>query len=382
MSCSKNSSSPGTMVQMIAGGSFEQYHINEAAQSHFRTTHRKTTRFAMNHEIVEPRCAQKIALKQSASQTVSYNLQRTGDVVRQMYVMATLPALSGDNARYVDNVAHALVDSAELCIGSTLVDSVDSDLMMALHELSGDAGNMHANDRMVGRLSQTDREDAAESAATYFCPLPFFFCGRNHGMALPLVALQYHDVTVSLTYASLDDLIESGSASSLPEVDLVANFGYLDQAQRVQMAGSNIEMLVPQHQKLSFADGPTQKLRFNHAVTALIMHQGGNQLNSLHLELNQSKRTSPDLPAEFYRLVTPYETCSRARSDMNYYVIPFGLDVLNESSPAGALNFSRIDEPMLTWDSDADAALDVYARSWNVLRVAAGSAGLVYSYSG
>ena len=99
MSCSKNSSSPGTMVQMIAGGSFEQYHINEAAQSHFRTTHRKTTRFAMNHEIVEPRCAQKIALKQSASQTVSYNLQRTGDVVRQMYVMATLPVLSGDNAR-------------------------------------------------------------------------------------------------------------------------------------------------------------------------------------------------------------------------------------------------------------------------------------------
>ena len=46
----------------------------------------------------------------------------------------------------------------------------------------------------------------ASAARIYYVPLMFWFC-RNPGLSLPLIALQYHEVKISLEFRDANELI-------------------------------------------------------------------------------------------------------------------------------------------------------------------------------
>ena len=73
---------------------------------------------------------------------------------------------------------------------------------------------------MIGNTVQMTTQDTAIPAKTLFIPLQFWFC-RNAGLALPLIALQYHEVkfniqfrTASECYVTDDGLAPSSAASA------------------------------------------------------------------------------------------------------------------------------------------------------------------------
>ena len=96
----------------------------------------------------------------------------------------------------------------------------------------------------------------ANGTVASFYPLHFFFCD-NWTNALPLVALQYHDVEIRIYW-------EFSPAPRPTSAGL--NFIYLDEAERTYFAENTQNMLIKQVQRSIGSGKKVQPFNFNHPV--------------------------------------------------------------------------------------------------------------------
>jgi hypothetical protein len=116
-----------------------------------------------------------------------------------------------------------------------------------------------------------------------YIPLQFWF-NRNPGLALPLIALQYHEVRFNITLGAATDLVSSTgyssvaqAAAALPDIQDMAmymDYVYLDVEERRRFAQESHEYLIDQlqtgiPQTINTASGRLD-LTLNHPVKELI----------------------------------------------------------------------------------------------------------------
>lgn len=112
-------------------------------------------------------------------------------------------------ARYCDEVGHALIDKVDLVIGGTLIDSHPGHYLQIWNELTQTPEKKQIG-HLIGRSgSEAELEDLAMTEQELYIPLQFFFC-RHLMCSLPLIALQYHQVEVKVTFAALDKVVAFG----------------------------------------------------------------------------------------------------------------------------------------------------------------------------
>jgi hypothetical protein len=112
-------------------------------------------------------------------------------------------------------------------------------------------------------------------------PLQFWFC-RNPGVAIPLIALQYHEVRINVdfetwencVYAEDDTGAKRPDALSLAAASLYIDYVYLDTEERRRFAQQSHEYLIEQVQYTG-AESITSssnkiQLNFNHPVKELM----------------------------------------------------------------------------------------------------------------
>jgi hypothetical protein len=116
-----------------------------------------------------------------------------------------------------------------------------------------------------------------------YIPLKFWFC-NNPGLALPLIALQYHEVKLNIQLASKEALVSTYAANfdySLINIDLTslkifADYIYLDSAERKKFAQDSHEYLITQLQRQEYDDNivsnntVTIDLNLKHPVKEII----------------------------------------------------------------------------------------------------------------
>ena len=274
----------------------------------------------------------------------------------------------------------------------------------------------------VGPLSTP----VAEVDQVLHVPLDFWF-NVNAGLALPLIALQYHEVKFIFQFNALDKLLMvldssndvvpkseytfSGTAP-VPTIDLFIDYIYLDTDERRRFAQMSHEYLIEQVQHnettvtVSSAGTVSQRLTFNHPCKELIWffqgesntlgndmfnlsdsavgdeENGTDVLSSAVLRLNGHYRFNPKRGPQFFRQWQPFIHHTNIPSS-NIYVYSFALRP-EEHQPSGSCNFSRIDNTILEFEHKAcanftSATLTVFARNYNVLRIMSGMGGLAYS---
>ena len=196
-------------------------------------------------------------------QNVVATISRNGDLIHKCYLAVKMG--SADNNSVNDIIeAHNLIKSVELEIGGQQIDKQYGDWMTIWNELS------LPEDKQTGYESMV----TANSGETLFIPLQFYFC-TNPGLALPLIALQYHEVRIKVELGENVVLSASGS-----DVKLWVDYVYLDTDERRKMAQSSHEYLITQ---LQADDGnqlqvgatettanKTARLNFNHPVKELV----------------------------------------------------------------------------------------------------------------
>jgi len=392
-------------MQLVAYGAQDVYLTGNPQITFFKVVYRRHTNFAC--ESIEQTFNGNVDYGNKVTATIS----RNGDLITNCWIEATIAS-----GATVNCVGHRLLEEVELEIGGQRIDKHYADWLEIWSELTLPAEKRAGYKAMVGKFDAPVSTDSKAAGEKLFIPLVFFF-NRNPGLALPLIALQYHEVKINVKFAAEEALKVSGSLGNL-SASLWVDYVYLDTDERRRFAQMSHELLIEQLQFTGRESvksmGPNKiRLNFNHPVKELVwvfkdqsgdatdpfdysygadqdFATGGSVSNDLDLsndimtkaklQLNGHDRFA-ERDARYFRLVQPYQhhTCVPKRP---IYVYSFALKP-EEHQPSGTCNFSRIDNATLNVDiagaDNENYDMLVFAVSYNVLRIMSGMGGLAYS---
>jgi hypothetical protein len=429
-------------MQLVAYGAQDIYLTGNPQITFFKVVYRRHTNFSM--ESIE----QTFNGTPSRCGRVSCTISRNGDLVHKMHLRfsasadtcvcsadgvvekclsscSPIPLLdesslekqtAGDASGSVN--ANDLIKSVEVEIGGQRIDKHYGDWLNIWAQLSTpaskNAGLNHMLNLTQGKFS--------------YVPLRFWF-NRNPGLALPLIALQYHEVKLNIEFTSALDIagVCGGLCEKTPSTDrvnmgatkLFVDYIYLDTDERRRFAQVSHEYLIEQLQftgskAIGVETSVNERLNFNHPVKELVWRASGTvttttpmgqtasgvegdlagvgdtltgencgyaQWSDITLQLNGHERFTPR-HSEYFRLVQPYEHHTAVPVSSGIHVYSFALKP-EEHQPSGTCNFSRIDNAVLKCNGGhplgTNGVLNVYAVNYNVLRIMSGMGGLAYS---
>lgn len=421
----------GGLIELVAYGAQDVYLTGNPHITFFKVTYQRHTNFAQ--ECVEQTFSGTVAPGQRCTCIVS----RSGDLVGPMHLEVALPALSASvtlasfsyvkvtengqlasatfvstgqppvNYVWVPWVGYRLIQSVQLEIGGQRIDKHYSRYFYMWHELSTSANKDAGLKDMVGGhdfgASDISILNNALVKKTLFVPLIFWF-NTHPGLALPLIALQYHEVKLIFEFAPLTDLITiigsvatdglivptsfsgllpptsatviaaaGGTSAPTLGIRLFADYYFLDTEERRRFAQLSHEYLIKQVQEVTptqvaYSAGGTVNVSYrglnhpvifnvwglqNKAVTQTYNDwinftnsnpfdegNGDDIMASHKLVLNGNDRYA-QRDVGYFNLVQPY----------NHFpsIPPKGINVFSyalqpaEHQPSGSLNFSRID---------------------------------------
>tara|TARA_Y100000817_G_scaffold301077_1_gene280721 strand:- start:352 stop:1434 length:1083 start_codon:yes stop_codon:yes gene_type:complete len=342
---------------------------------------------------------------------VTSTISRNGDLVYRLFYEVT-GKISTDLATGVSNPGAAIFDNVEVEIGGQRIDRQTGQWMHTWASLTeennarvmagekGEGGTLFQELTGMGGTNNTgDGSTTAEVIdldTALRIPLSFWFC-RNPGLALPLIALQYHEVKVVTSFSSVFPAAAT-TAGVAAAAKLWADYIYLDTDERRRFAQVSHEYLIEQVQFQAGASSTVStELNFNHPVKELVWTAGfvsGVQATALtgayHLKLNGHDRmASRDTQYYTKQQVWMHHTGPGGLTDTagdSAGKVGCGADTIavysfalkpEEHQPSGTCNFSRIDNAQLY--STVAETRDVFAVNYNVLRIMSGMGGLAYS---
>ena len=181
----------GGLMQLVAYGAQDIYLTGNPQITFFKVVYRRHTNFAM--ESISQTFNGKVDYGRKTSVTIS----RNGDLVHKVYVELNLADtdLSLSNSVELGN-GFAFIKTVELEIGGQLIDRHYGDWMNIWCELTHSVSKGEQLQKLVDLTNKR-----------IYIPLQFSFC-RNPGLAIPLIALQYHEVKLNMTFASETDVWE------------------------------------------------------------------------------------------------------------------------------------------------------------------------------
>ena len=397
----------GGLMQLVAYGAQDIYLTGNPQITFFKVVYRRHTNFSM--EAIE----QTLNGTVSSGANVSATVSRNGDLVGRMYVEFNPKTLlqSHGEPGVGANVGNTLLKSVELEIGGQQIDKHYSHWLTTYAELTesnptgankeiSTTGGQPSEATLYQKMSynhdgrthiNTDGTNNAPSKA--FVPLQFWF-NRNPGLALPLIALQYHEVKVKIEFCPNADISQQADISK-GDIKLWADYIYLDTDERRRFAQVSHEYLIEQLQYES-KTGQALELNFNHPVKELIWtgNEGAlgdtgstgtpaafNLPKNWHIKLNGHDR----FEKRDYRYFTRTQIWQHhtgfggTTAPDSIAVYSFALKP-EEHQPSGTCNFSRIDNAQLVTDGGTISnSYNVYAVNYNVLRIMSGMGGLAYS---
>ena len=203
----------GGLLQLVAYGAQDVYLTGNPQITFFKVAYRRHTNFAL--EAIE----QTFNGNSSFGSRVTCQITRNGDLINRVYFVGTVTNTSAAaSANSVNNNCVALVPyfglkllkTIELEIGGQRIDKHYSEWLYIWNELSLPQGKRDGYKLMVGG-DKYNRSIVLQSKESYsvYVPLEFWFC-RNIGLALPLIALQYHEVKINIEFENSTEMIDKG----------------------------------------------------------------------------------------------------------------------------------------------------------------------------
>ena len=340
---------------------------------------------------------------------------------------------------WVEEIGHAIIDYLEIKIGAELIDKHTGDWMIIMNKLFQSEYQKDNYNKLIGDIVELRTFDSnAKPAYKLVIPLQFWFC-RFAGLALPLVALRYHDVTFTLKIKDLSklfyvendpNLLDMANIQNLYNINLISasfivDYIHLDSDERKRFAQSTHEYLIEQVQyreipdilgqkyiaRVAFAnptkfiiwyaqpnyyrDNPTgrNKCQWNNFGTEV--DKSGYTMDRTFIRLNSYDRTDNNQSVLYTNYVQPYNYFRTDPTD-GFNVYSFAIKPL-EHQPSSTCNLSRIDELGIDMDFTdkfvaminstpvenigPGATINVYVYNYTIIRFLSGMCGLAFKTS-
>jgi hypothetical protein len=404
----------GGIVQLVAIGAQDTWLSGKPEISFFRSNYKRYTHYAA---AVERQTIQGIPYPGSIS---TIRIEKKGDLLSYMY----LTARDSQGAQVPNLDWMQVIDRIELLIGGQVIDLHDANYDLDVEPVVG-ASNW--SQRYLNTNSGLDNSTKPTNKRSNFYPFKFFFC-KDWSVSLPLVALQYHDVEIRITWAgTLNNQLTPPFVAPNPTGTTYAglnyqcwcNFVYLDQAEREYFAQATHDLLVTQVQRVPIGNNAVQELALAHPIKFLAFQcvQYGLKYSTsasanfgdlaataanyqLKVQINGvDVGESRPLPCwtdanQYYHTPWGYNA-NGAETPM--LIIPYCLDT-SKLQPTGTLNFSRLDTYRLVVPTGLVNGLQglalaqvaagqqgyigtpyLYAVNYNVLRIQKGMGSVLYA---
>ena len=408
----------GGLMQLVAYGAQDIYLTGNPQITFFKVVYRRHTNFAV--EAIEQTFNGAADLGRRFTCTIA----RNGDLLHRIYLEVDVSSVTTTPIRQNAYLGYQLIDYVEVEIGGQVIDKQYGEWMALWCDLTLPVDKAVLLGQMVdGMSTNSDTLDRLR------IPLQFWFC-RNAGLALPLIALQYHEVKLNVQFTSTGITIpniQQVGGTYIQNCLIWCDYIFLDTDERRRFAQVSHEYLIDQVQfsnslSVNATNVPTttqHELRFNHPVKELVWLVDPSNTSSPFSDYLQSSTALLQLNGQdrFKRRTGDYFTKTQRYQHhsgagrtflnnafvnvsgnprfnsafQNVHIYSFALNP-EEHQPSGTCNFSRIDNAVLNLEFSATAGpgytsttlssgavLKVYAVNYNVLRIMSGMGGLAYS---
>jgi len=402
----------GGLLQLVAYGAQDVYLTGNPQITFFKAVYRRHTNFSI--EAIE----QTFNGNPDFNSRVTCQISRNGDLINRVYLQLRL---TGTN-NYCRYFGLRVINYVEIEIGGQRIDKHYAHWLYVWNELTLPISKRDGYNDMVGAYGGTVGDGIN---SVLYVPLEFWFC-RNVGLALPLIALQYHEVKININFESLDNC-KASAVGNTPSftASLWVDYIFLDTDERRRFAQLSHEYLIEQLQfhpckeliwfftnsgnnknnwfnyttKLNAVDDNTSNSETYRANLTYDGVTGNNAevvfpcnpTTSAKLVLNGNDRFSTR-DGVYFNVVQPYQHHENIPANAGINVYSFSIKP-EEHQPSGTLNMSRIDTAILNLTifdkttttpvaakyEKSNSTLFVYATNYNVLRILSGMGGLAYS---
>lgn len=442
----------GGLLQLVAYGAQDAYISGNPQITFWKGLYKRHTNFAMEPFRINFNGEPAWGTRQTAI------INRYADLLYSTYIQLELP--TNDNSGVTDQPAlwnHGslnggdsfltplgfnFIDRVELDIGGQIIDRLYSEYMFLWSFLTSDYLKLLKLNTMLTNVKYTagtlqfsanpgckDGNGRQSLPNVLYIPLMFFFT-KNPGTALPLIALQYHEVKINVYWKTPQEITgnynatgsQPGAVGNLPQATSAAlyiDYIYLDTDERRRFAQQSHEYLIEQvqfNEDVGISSSSKRiDLTFNHPVKELIWVvqptcytnckvdrtnyrlTATNRLTPFvydktpvyeqHLQINGQDRLERRY-GDYFNKVQPFQHHTGASPGSAVYMYSFAVKP-EEHQPSGTCNFSRIDTATLVLTMDGSVAVDqgsgdvwdmrMYAVNYNVLRIMSGMGGLAFS---
>lgn len=291
--------SRGALLQLITKNEIDNYMIDtDIKNSMFQNVIKKTTNFS---EVPYSFYATSSA---NWGDTIKFTIKKVGDLLTNMYLVLELPTLSVSNineasasdkderistlrVKWNDYIGNTIIDNVILRIGGQKIDEMTGEYMQFHTELYDTTWSKLC---MLGHSPNLIYPQTHIDNEYIYIPIKFFFC-NDLTKALPIIALEYHEIEIEIklrtweyTYLVLSQVTsQTNNISSMDEISKVnfahtsytinpilfnnirldCNFIFLDKDERIAMVNKRHEILITQTQKLINACKLTDTIYLN-----------------------------------------------------------------------------------------------------------------------
>ena len=302
----------GGLMQLVAYGAQDIYLTGNPQITFFKVVYRRHTNFSM--ECIKQSISGQSSIGiTSVNNKATVNISKNGDLLMGLYVkcdQSIVDGICGDH----------LIEDVEIEIGGQRIDKHYREWNQIWSELTIPYSKSEGFKYMTGAFNN----NLVSGISTYGTnqqsiqyPLNFWFC-RNPGLALPLIALQYHEVQLKITWgigyyvsSSNENLTRRNQTLSEPhQLEVWADYIYLDTDERRRFSQVSHEYLIEQLQiqKEKDVSNATFKLNLEHPVKELIWTTPTDSPmtdQKIRLEINGHDRFS-ERDKEYFTLTQPY----------------------------------------------------------------------------
>ena len=238
----------GGLLQLSIKGIEDNYLNNNPNINFFKKVYMRYTNFTMNSISVP--CSNFSILNgnlQNKSKRLPYNesshfrvkVPRNGDLIDHVLLNLTLPDISSDDIKgfqYVDNLGTSIIKSASLYIEDTLIETITGEFLYAYYKLHNLKGKSNIFDNMAGSIPKesyihhNNQLSSSNTLNKYYngppsiqsekLSIPLYFCfSKIRGLALPLIALKFHQVYIDIELRPFRELFTISETDSVSHTD-------------------------------------------------------------------------------------------------------------------------------------------------------------------
>lgn len=406
--------SSGSILQLVAKGEEDLLLSGNPEISMFKSVYKRFTHYA--EEVFE--IPYNEGNKSFTSRKLTVTIPKRADLLGKTSVDVVLPALTippgSTYVHWTNALGYAMIKEVQIEIGGYVIDKHYGEWMYIWHELVSKASSIN-DDISIGKYSTlSSLKGNAENRIRLHTPLYFWFCNSPE-LYLPLVALQFHDVKISITIRDFLECVCYDGPTPPDQVDfeeiyLHSHFIYMEEGARKAIAQEEHVFLIEQLQRSNFegvnagVENVTIDMVLNHPVKELfwffreIESEENNDwfnfttrvplytvmyplISKVSLLLDGKDRFK-DVPENYFREIQKMYHHSTKSLDYGN-VFSFSQYPENHLQPSGTLNFNRISSAQMKFKMNTNSGLPdtnfmLFGVNYNYLLIKSGQGSLFY----